>query len=95
MVGMRCTSSWFYGYLALKKQIVLLIMYMHAVIYGMSYVYFQECTRKESEYSSNAVTFKEKYHSVCRQMGIKVRIKAYNSCQKSCFRVFVLVVAIT
>lgn len=31
----------------------------------------RECTRKESEYSSNAVTFKEKYHSVCKQMGIK------------------------
>lgn len=31
----------------------------------------RECTRKEREYSSNAVTFREKYQSVCRQMGIK------------------------
>ena len=60
---------------------------VHAVINLMSFIYFQECTRKESEYSSNAVTFKEKYHSVCKQMGIKVRIKTYNSCQKSCFKV--------
>ncbi|PFX23211.1 CDK5 regulatory subunit-associated protein 3-like [Stylophora pistillata] len=31
----------------------------------------RECTRKESEYSSNAALFKEKYQSVCKQMGIK------------------------
>lgn len=31
----------------------------------------RDCTRKESEYSSNAALFKEKYQSVCRQMGIK------------------------
>ena len=35
---------------------------------------FQECTRKESEYASNAALFKEKYQSVCKQMSIKVRI---------------------
>ena len=28
MVGMHCTCSWVYGYLALKEQIVLLIMYL-------------------------------------------------------------------
>lgn len=31
----------------------------------------RECTRKESEYSSNALSFKEKYQSVCKQMSIK------------------------
>ncbi|XP_020616313.1 CDK5 regulatory subunit-associated protein 3-like isoform X2 [Orbicella faveolata] len=31
----------------------------------------RECTRKESEYASNAALFKEKYQSVCKQMSIK------------------------
>jgi len=31
----------------------------------------RECTRKESEYSSSALSFKDKYQSVCKQMGIK------------------------
>ncbi|XP_067022124.1 CDK5 regulatory subunit-associated protein 3-like isoform X1 [Acropora muricata] len=31
----------------------------------------RECTRKENEYSSNAVSFKDKYQTVCKQMGIK------------------------
>ncbi|KAJ7381249.1 CDK5 regulatory subunit associated protein 3 [Desmophyllum pertusum] len=31
----------------------------------------RECTRKESEYASNATLFKEKYQSVCKQMSIK------------------------
>ena len=35
---------------------------------------FQECTRKENEYTSNAVSFKDKYQTVCKQMGIKVHI---------------------
>lgn len=34
----------------------------------------QECMRKESEYSSNAVSFKDKYQSVCKQMSIKVSV---------------------
>ncbi|XP_068756812.1 CDK5 regulatory subunit-associated protein 3-like isoform X8 [Montipora capricornis] len=38
---------------------------------GYSSKRMKECTRKEREYSSNAVTFREKYQSVCRQMGIK------------------------
>lgn len=37
----------------------------------------QECTRKESEYASNAALFKEKYQSVCKQMSIKVRVLIY------------------
>ncbi|KAL9967230.1 hypothetical protein ACROYT_G025410 [Oculina patagonica] len=31
----------------------------------------RECTRKESEFASNAALFKEKYQSVCKQMSIK------------------------
>ncbi|XP_028399693.1 CDK5 regulatory subunit-associated protein 3-like [Dendronephthya gigantea] len=31
----------------------------------------RDCTRKESEYALNANNFKEKYHHVCKQMGIK------------------------
>ena len=35
-------------------------------------VCFQECTRKEGEYSASAAESREKFRSVCRQMGIEV-----------------------
>lgn len=31
----------------------------------------RDCTRKESEYALNANNFKDKYHHICKQMGIK------------------------
>ena len=39
MVGMHCTCNWFYGYLAFKEQILLLIMYMQSLIECHSYIF--------------------------------------------------------
>ena len=36
------------------------------------FYFFKDCSRKETEYSTNATIFKEKYQNVCKQMGVHV-----------------------
>lgn len=44
----------------------------HSISLTLNNYFVQECTRKESEYASNATNFKDKFHHICKQMGIKV-----------------------